>query len=112
MSNFGMTCADMGGAGHCLFYCLAEALFHERNDYHIIRRMVVTYIRKHQEFYIPFFTSTREFDDYCARMLIDEWGDYLIINAASKCLKTVIIIVESLKDLDILYVGEQVAFIT
>ncbi len=92
----------------CLCYCLAEALFLSREGYQVVRKMLVQYIRKHQEFYEPFFTSTRDFNGYCARMLEDVLGDYLMIFAASKHFKACIIVVESLPSLDVLYVGEEV----
>lgn len=63
--------------GNCLFRSIADQIYGDSNKHSYLRKLVITYMKEHEEYIKLFLDDDDEtFDDYVMKMSSDgEWGD-------------------------------------
>ncbi|EPY20222.1 hypothetical protein STCU_09103, partial [Strigomonas culicis] len=71
--------------GNCLFSALAHQLFGNPRLHHLVRSLVVAYMKENSKDYSMLFTNA-EWQDYTNHMReLGYWGDEVCLNAAARC---------------------------
>ena len=73
---------EVGGDGNCQFRSLAYFLKGDEDNYEVVRKEVVEYLKDHQDTYCNFVDE--DFDVYCDDMSsTNRWGDHVTLDAAA-----------------------------
>jgi len=100
--SFGFKCKSIAKNGNCLFEAVSQQLkviLPNQKQHHFshleLRKMAVSYIMKHQEFYEN-FVEDHNFASFIHKMgLPGTWGEHIALNALAHILDMTIVVVNS-----------------